>query len=215
MASEPKVDQGCGKVADKIIKELVTGVFITEQSEENLSIEKLGLFVGICYMFASSPVFADNQSNSSCFVLDFINKRMILACNVGEKLGFSISCIYCVTNSGDYDGSVALCITGGVNGWGVVFAGVLGGGAWVEGGFQVTGLGVPPHISHPVILSGAIVFLSVAEDHVTSFKDDLCLNIVDEFQFPGISFKFLVGFLVDLWNTFVNINTFVQIGAQR
>ena len=73
MASEPKIDQGCGKVADKIIKELVTGVFITEQSEENISIEKLGLFVGICYMFASSPVFADNQSNSSCFILDFIN----------------------------------------------------------------------------------------------------------------------------------------------
>ena len=139
----------------------------------------------------------------------FLYADMVPALEECEELLLSVVPVNGLRHLRDDDGPVADCSLGGINKWGVMLGRVSGIRAGEDVG--VLRFGVELFLNHVVKLSDSFIFLLIAENKVVAVKDDLGMEVVNGFKFPGEFFELLVFRYVKLWDILIFLLRFIDV----
>ena len=110
--------------------------------------------------------------------------NMVFAVKIGHELHAGVIVVDGLAHPGHNDSLVAFCLPGHVNSWGIMFVGIVRN-TFGLGGCNLTRLGEPLILCDKVVFSDTIILLLVSENQQVVIKDDLRVDIVDSFEFPG------------------------------
>ena len=99
---------------------------ITEQGEDDVLPEELGLLVGVGNVLAAIPVVAGDDYSALGLIVHFDQVNMIFAGEIGHELHAGIGLVYGFTDPSHYDSLVALSLSGSVDGRSIMLVGVSG-----------------------------------------------------------------------------------------